>query len=82
MNEYLITFRSVTAAQRAQALLRRHAIPAAVRRTPKALAQRGCGYSLAVGAGEEATVLLRGHGAAFGSVFRLLPDGTAGEVVV
>ena len=46
MDTCLITFRSVTPAQRGEVLLRREGIPAAVQRTPRALAEQGCGYSL------------------------------------
>ena len=44
--EWLITFRSVTYAQRAQEILRSSHMPCRIHRTPKYLAQRGCGYCL------------------------------------
>lgn len=44
--EWLITFRSVTFAQRAERALRNHRIEARLQRTPKHLTERGCGYCL------------------------------------
>lgn len=46
MDACLITFRSVTPAQRGESALRREGISCTVQRTPKALADQGCGYSL------------------------------------
>ncbi len=45
-NEWLITFRSVTFAQRGERLLRSHHIECVMQRTPKKLTERGCGYCL------------------------------------
>lgn len=42
----LITFRSITPAQRAQRLLQRVGIGCTLQRTPRMLAQQGCGYCL------------------------------------
>ena len=41
-----ITFRSVTPAQRAERLLRREGISCNLRRTPRWMEEKGCGYSL------------------------------------
>ena len=46
MEVYLITFRSITPAQRGEALLRRGQISCTLRRTPGWLQDKGCGYSL------------------------------------
>lgn len=46
MNVYYITFRSVTYAQRGERVLRGQGIPSVLRRTPKWMEERGCGYSL------------------------------------
>ncbi|MBQ3089190.1 MAG: DUF3343 domain-containing protein [Oscillospiraceae bacterium] len=43
---YLIVCRSLTFAQRTAAVLGRAGIPAAIRRTPAAIAERGCSYSV------------------------------------
>lgn len=44
--EWLITFRSVTFAQRAERALRSQRIESRLQRTPKYLTERGCGYCL------------------------------------
>ena len=46
MKKYLITFRSVTPAQRGQRLLRQNGITTTLQRTPRWMEERGCGYSL------------------------------------
>ena len=46
MDSCLITFRSLTPAQRGESALRREGISCSVQRTPKMLADQGCGYSL------------------------------------
>ena len=43
-NEWLITFRSVTFAQRGERALHSRQIPCRMQRTPKHLTERGCGY--------------------------------------
>lgn len=45
-NKWLITFRSITLAQRGERILRRANVPCQLQRTPKALTERGCGYCL------------------------------------
>ena len=44
--EWMITFRSVTYAQRAERTLRTRQILSQIQRTPKHLTDRGCGYCL------------------------------------
>lgn len=46
MKHCMITFRSVTPAQRAEGALRRAGISCALQRTPRQLEERGCGYCL------------------------------------
>lgn len=46
MKESLITFRSVTPAQRAETLLKRAGIWCSLRRTPRQMEEQGCGYCL------------------------------------
>ena len=50
--EWLITFRSVTYAQRAERILRNHRIFCTMQRTPKHLTERGCGYCLRLQSGD------------------------------
>lgn len=52
MSGYLFTFRSVTPAQRGEGALRREGITVYLRRTPAAIADRGCGYALLVRSGD------------------------------
>jgi len=46
MKTCLITFRSVTPAQRAEAALRRAGVDCTLQRTPRWMEEQGCGYSL------------------------------------
>ena len=82
MYDDLITFRSITPAQRGQALLRGHGLRVTLLRTPRTLSARGCGYCLAVKETARAAALLRAQGIPFGGVFRLLPGGDTEEVAL
>ena len=44
----LITFRSVTPAQRGEALLRQNGLQCSLHRTPRWMEEQGCGYSIRV----------------------------------
>ena len=46
MKTCMITFRSVTPAQRAEQLLKQAGIRCQLRRTPKSMEEKGCGYCL------------------------------------
>ena len=46
MDQCMITFRSVTPAQRGEGLLRRAGVSCTMGRTPRRMEQQGCGYSL------------------------------------
>ena len=46
MSRDFITFRSITPAQQAQRILQRAGMDALLQRTPRVLAQAGCGYCL------------------------------------
>lgn len=46
MKQYLITFRSVTYAQRGERSLGARGISGSLNRTPKWMEQQGCGYGL------------------------------------
>ena len=73
MDACMITFRSVTPAQRGETLLRREGIQATVQRTPRALAEQGCGYSLWMPISElqRATEILRQKGIAYRKTYRI-----------
>ena len=64
MEEYLMTARSVTQAQRMMQALSQHGIRAAMGRAPVGLTGSGCGYvlRLPVSRAPEAAVLLRSLG--------------------
>lgn len=80
MGNYYITFRSVTAAQRAQRLLEGAGYPAVLLRTPGVLAERGCGYSLRLKRPEGAVALLTGAGLRYGKCYFRGQDGKWEEV--
>ncbi len=71
MERFLITFRSVTFAQRGERVLQRMGIDCQIQRTPRALANRGCGYCLRIRSRDAlaAVELLRGRGIDFGKVY-------------
>ncbi len=48
MKEFYITFRSITYAQKGQAALQRAGIRCQLRRTPRVLEEKGCGYCLTI----------------------------------
>ena len=78
MKTYLITFRSITVAQRAQKALERQNIRSALRRTPRWLEERGCGYGLEVKSPDPAgvTAQLEQQGIPYKKVYRVSDDGT------
>lgn len=59
---YVITFRSVTYAQRAEQLLKKAGFRCYLQRTPAWMEQQGCGYSLQLAGGNvrQAVTLLEG----------------------
>lgn len=78
MEEYLITARSVTHAQRMAQLLERTGVRAALARTPVGLTGKGCGYVLRLRGRtrvEAALRLLRQAGFAPVQVFVRQDDG-------
>lgn len=48
MNMDIITFRSITPAQRAQRVLRQGGVESTLQRTPRHIQRLGCGYSLRI----------------------------------
>ena len=81
MKAYLITFRSITYAQRAESALQRQGIRGTVRRTPRWMEERGCGYALEVKLADSimGTSLLDQQGIPYKRVYRLSSDGTVEE---
>ena len=82
MDSCMITFRSVTPAQRGENLLRREGIQATVQRTPRALAEQGCGYSLRLSCAQlqRAAEILRQKGIAYRKAYHI-QDGNPEEVI-
>ena len=80
--EWLITFRSITAAQKAERLLKRADIFCGLQRTPKQLSERGCGYCLRVRSeqGMFAVKLLREQKLTYGKVYALEQEGVPREL--
>ena len=84
MGYCLITFKSVTPAQRGESVLRRIGIACSIQRTPKWMEEQGCGYSLQVWTKDILPVveLLRREQIALRRVYVQLPDGGLEEVAV
>ncbi len=76
--DFLITFRSVTYAQQGERALQKMGIDCHLRRTPRELAGRGCGYCLHIRSRDAlaAVELLRGRQILFGKVYAM----TAGKM--
>ncbi|MBQ3147117.1 MAG: DUF3343 domain-containing protein [Oscillospiraceae bacterium] len=76
-----ITFRSVTFAQSGQRSLKRVGIETILRRTPKGLEQRGCGYCLQLKGtvALDAVDQLRREGIEFSKLYWFRENGSAEE---
>lgn len=79
--EFLITFRSVTFAQRAERVLRRENIVCQLQRTPKMLTSRGCGYCLRLRGDDalNAVAVLQSEQISYGKLYEVGDDGTPKE---
>ena len=84
METCMITFRSVTPAQRGETLLRREGIACTLQRTPKALADQGCGYSLRLRCDRltEAVEWMRRQGIVYRKAYRITESGRPGEILL
>lgn len=71
MKVCLITFRSVTPAQRAEGMLKRAGLDCHIQRTPRWMEEQGCGYSLRLPCSQitAATELLRGNDVPFRRIY-------------
>ena len=83
-NVYLITFRSVTYAQRGERLLNRRGERCSLRRTPRWMEEQGCGYSLRLQTDniERAVALLRGEQLPMRKVYLRREDGSLEEITL
>ena len=84
MKMYYITFRSVTWAQRGEKLLNENRYRCQLRRTPRWMEEKGCGYCLQMMLGDirPPVQLLRGAGLPLRKVYVQEADGGMTEVVV
>ena len=82
MNDFLLTFRSVTPAQRGEGIIKRAGMPCTLQRTPRHLEEQGCGYSLRIRSRDIAAAmeLLRTHGVAYQKVYALRESGKLEEL--
>ena len=82
--EWLITFRSVTFAQRAERVLQHEYIFCQLQRTPKLLTVRGCGYCLRLPEKDvqSAVEILRREQIPYGKVYALKDGGIPEEQVL
>lgn len=80
----LITFRSVTPAQRGEGHLKRSGFVCTLRRTPKWMEEQGCGYSLQIRRrdAEGAVALLKKHRIPFRKVYLQENDEQIRELTV
>ena len=78
----LITFRSVTPAQRGERLLRRAGLACSLRRTPRWMEEQGCGYSLQIRNQDAArgVELLRDGDVPFRKIYLQRENGTVEEL--
>ena len=84
MNQNLITFRSVTYAQRGERSLTRRGIACTVMRTPKWMEEQGCGYGLRL-LGKDlyrALDILRREGISWRKVYVFNREGRAEELAL
>ncbi len=84
MGTLIITFRSVTPAQRADRLLRGVGLRCYLGRTPRWMEELGCGYSLRVRYTEleDVVKLLRSHKIAFRKLYLQGENGEMEEAVL
>ena len=84
MKYCLITFRSVTPAQRAESMLRRAGLECSVQRTPRWMEEQGCGYSLRVKFQDamHCAQLLRNGGVSFRKIYLYRDKGAVEELAL
>ncbi len=82
MKKCILTFRSVTPAQRAEAFLQRAGVDCALQRTPRWMEERGCGYSIKLDCGDlmTAAAMLRQAGIPFRKAYSLRDNDTPEEL--
>ena len=78
MKSYFITFRSITLAQRAESAMRAEGYRCYMRRTPRWMEERGCGYGVEVKLTDirQGLELLRKAGISYRRSYLQTEDGT------
>ena len=81
MKSYFVTFRSVTFAQRGEAVLQKAGIHCKLQRTPRWMEAQGCGYSLRLSGKDaaQAMELLRQKQIPMRKLYLQLDDGSVQE---
>ena len=84
MDDYIITFRSVTPAQRGEAQLRQMGFLCRLQRTPKWMETQGCGYSIRMQGKQigDAVKLLQERKIPFRKVYRVNKSGGTEEIAI
>ena len=82
MKYCLITFRSITPAQKAETLVKRTGIECTLQRTPKWMEVQGCGYSLRIPYAyvQNVTELLQDNDVSYRKIYLRLENGKTEEV--
>lgn len=82
MMDCFITFRSVTPSQRGQSVLRQANVECLIQRTPRFMAEQGCGYSLVLRLQDvqAAVLLLKENGVPYRKVYRKKENGNYQEL--
>ncbi len=82
MKQYLIMCRSLTYAQRAERVLNRAGISAAVVKAPQSLLTGGCGYAISLHRNfDRAVLLLKNNGLLRGKMYKRENDGEYEEFI-
>lgn len=84
MKDCFVTFRSVTAAQRGESMLRRSGVDVSLQRTPRWMEEQGCGYSLRLRRADmtRATATLKNAGIAFRKIYLQMENGSFEELSI
>ena len=84
MKSFLITFRSITYAQRGEQTLHRMGLKCTLRRTPRWMEEQGCGYSLRVRCQDvmPALEILRANDVSFRKVYLKRENGKMEELAL
>ena len=80
----MITFRSVTPAQRGEAVLKRAGLDCSIQRTPRWMEEQGCGYSLRIQCQEvmHGLEILRSNDIPFRKVYLRRENGNVEELAL